>query len=234
MGLGRCEGGEEGEEEEGTDHGGECTRGARGGIRAVGQYLRADLPRTAGLEELMRRFVVGAGAVCVGLGLLGCPQEGGKTGEVEVDDSGNEKGTLTDGGTESTGEATLDLSHVKVGQVYTYEQSTEFNTVRNVYVVQAVEGDVVRYESTLHIEGVPPQTQSMSWDPTAEKGEEEEVEYTAAGTVEIGGESFDLMLVEEEGQKRWHTFRKGQCVFPSLYKMEAEGMVLELKSIEQP
>jgi hypothetical protein len=192
----------------------------------------------------MRKIALYASVLGLALSFLGCPPGDGadKTGSDAKSGSAAEGEKSGEGSTEAAG---ADISHVKVGQKYTYDVG---NGVTSVWEVTEIKDGVITYTTTNMMNG------SAVGDPTTTKWGEAveavepapdapaapEVKMTDGEDVTIGGITFNIKITETEANgatsKSSMCYLNGVATFPPYVKVETTGTgfssVIELKSIE--
>lgn len=189
------------------------------------------------MKKLLCTLVAG-----MAISLIGCPPPSGdKTGGTASTDTSKpaDTGTAPAGDTSKpadTGSAPAteaskpavtapDLSHVKVGQKYTYEMQ---NNMQQVWTVKEVGADTVKYEMAMIMGGNPlgdATTQEWKYMAPAATTTTAEAPKTdvkiSRETVEVGGIKFDCMVAEASGYKSWSTMTPGSdtvTTFPGILK----------------
>jgi len=203
------------------------------------------------MKKLLCTLVAG-----MAISLIGCPPPSDKTGTGTAPstdtskpaDTGTAPATDTskpaDTGTAPATPAVTapDLSHVKVGQKYTYEMQ---NNMQQVWTVKEVGADSVKYEMAMIMGGNPlgdATTQEWKYMAPAAPTTTAEAPKTdvkiSREKVKIGSVEFDCMVAEASGYKSWSTMTPGSdtvTTFPGILKtiqLSDGAAVMELKKIE--
>jgi hypothetical protein len=126
----------------------------------------------------------------------------------------------------------LDLSHVRVGQRWEFAGAS----VRQVWTVDAVEGDLVYYTLQLYMDDTPVGEPSREvW--SREEADAAEPLERAAGlrrdALVVDGERFECRVSEVGDVITWRPERAGQITFPGVVRYERGGVVVwELDHVE--
>lgn len=173
--------------------------------------------------------------------LMGCPppKDGGAATDTPATD-GAATDAATDGGdaaaTDEKSETGIDISHVKVGQKYTYEMT---NGMKMIYEITEIKPGVeIKYKTTtiMNVAGTETKTPGEGAYPLAAAAPADTTATPAAApepvateTIEVSGVKFECKVYENAGTKSWTsmTFAPG-----GVKTMQGENVVSELKSIE--
>lgn len=133
---------------------------------------------------------------------------------------------------EGSGQA--DLSHVKAGQVYCYELDAGGMKMELRYEVESVSADRVTYATITNVMGNETRAPSTEWilpreAPKSPPGQDVKM---SKEQLELGGQTWEALLVEGSGSKTWIPTKGGLPTFPPLLKMEGQGTKMVLTKIE--
>lgn len=183
-------------------------------------------------------------AVVLGLSglLIGCPAPGKTDTKTGSSKSGSESktGETKTGETKTAAPAKADVSHVKKGQVYTYEIDASGSKSAMKYVVTDVTDSTVTYDTFSVAAGKDyPGAKATVWGKavevpatTASPAPSVPEVKTSKETVEVAGKSWDCMVSEVNGNKTWVPQMGGVATFPPFVKMEGASMKMSLTKIE--
>lgn len=200
------------------------------------------------MKKIVTALVVG-----IGLTLSGCP-EGGAGGGATSGDTPNQtsgdtpatsdNGGATGGDAAPAASGKPDLSHVKVGQKYTYTMTNPgAPAMAMIYEVTEVGDNVVKYnQSTLMDMGSgltpvgDPSEQKWEYTVPATTGDAPadtpKVE-TSREKVEVSGHSFDCLVTKMDNTKTWMSMTGNVPTFPGLIRSQVDGNTnMELTKIE--
>lgn len=134
--------------------------------------------------------------------------------------------------------AGVDLSHVKVGQVYVYSLDASGTKMEMRYVVEQVDETSVTYRTETVVAGNVSKTPATKWEFVEPKGGVEKAPAPDVKTrfeaYELEGESWEAMVVETNGTTTWIPYKGGSPTFPPLFKAESKAMKMKLVEVQQP
>jgi len=185
----------------------------------------------------MRKLI--STAVVIGLSglLIGCPapsktgktgKTDAKTGDAKTGDAktGDAKtGDAKTGGGDAGAAKSVDISHVKKGQVYVYEMETSGMKMMQKYVVTDVTDTAVKYKTITVMNGTETPGGEAEWTipattaaaPAATPAAEVKM---SKETIEAAGQKWDCNVTESGGTKTWSPTKNGLPTFPIFIKME--------------
>jgi HEAT repeat protein len=131
-----------------------------------------------------------------------------------------------------------DLSHVKVGQVYSYTLEASGTKMQMNYIVETVDDTRVTYVTETIVAGNSAKSPAATWVIPQAKGGPQATPAPNVKTrfeaYEFEGESWEVQVVEANGTTTWIPLKGGVPTFPPFFKTESPSMKMKLVKLEQP
>jgi hypothetical protein len=189
----------------------------------------------------MRKTLSNVLVLGLSLALLGCPPADEPKGDTGTDPAAPEA-TPTDepGDTATPDKVSVDISHVKVGQKYTYHMVPAPGAEMDmIWEVTAITDSEVKYRMTSVVKGKPVgEPTEQSWAipaPVASDAAKADpgANAPAEETITLAGMEWDCWVVESDGVKTWAPKKNGLGSFPSFVKQaKGDQVTNELTKIE--